>query len=702
MARKGASPKHAAGGRITAAPPAPSPLWKQPRILVPCLIALAGAAAYSGSFRVPFLFDDRYHIVESERIRQLWPPWPILTHSSRPVLHLSLALNYALGGLDPRGYHLLNLAFHVLAALVLFGILRRTFDAIRLEPPPAASWLAGLIALLWLVHPLQTESVTYTIQRSESLMGLFYLLTLYCAIRAAGPRNRAGWTAAAAASLLCGVGTKGGVILTAPIVVALYDRVFLSRSWNRMARERWSLYLALAAMCCAYPFMLATAPEEWKESAGFGYGASPLQYALTQPGVILHYIRLTFWPAGLCLDYGWPLAAGAAAIGPPLLVVGALLAATLWAWRKRPELAFPGVWFFLILAPTSSFIPIADVAVEHRMYLPLAALVTASVIGIRVAGRNTSSSLRWIAAGLVVAVLTGLTIRRNADYESQLAIWEDTVRKSPGNPRAQYDLAAALEDAKRYPEALAHYRLAVDANPGYVDALNNLGHLLVVTGKVDDSLTYLRRALEIKPDLAVAHNTLGMALAQQGKPAEAVAEFRRALQGKPDYAEPRNNLGIVLAQQGQTAEAIAEWTAALRIDPNLADAQNNMAYAFSQMGRTREAIEHYERAIAIKPDYYQAAINFAALLASADPKDGGDLKRAVTLGEHACNLTHRREPDCLGTLSTIYARARRTEDAVQAAQSAVDLARAAGRQDLVPALQLRLDRYRLERAAPAR
>src|SRR5262249_10339323 len=148
-------------------------------------IVALGVAAYLNSLRAPFIFDDRYHIVENLRIRQLWPPWEILAHSSRPVVHLSLALNYALGGLDPWGYHAFNIGVHVLAALVLYGSLRATFlsDSLRHRWARVATPLAGMIAAIWLAHPIQTESVTYTIQRGESLMGLFYLLTLYCVIR---------------------------------------------------------------------------------------------------------------------------------------------------------------------------------------------------------------------------------------------------------------------------------------------------------------------------------------------------------------------------------------------------------------------------------------------------------------------------------------------------------------------------------------
>jgi tetratricopeptide (TPR) repeat protein len=484
------------------------------------------------------------------------------------------------------------------------------------------------------------------------------------------------------------------VILTAPVIIALYDRFFLARSWSRLVRERWGLYAALAAVCGTYWFMMASAPEEWKESVGLGYGVTPLQYAMAQPGVILHYLRLTFLPEGFCLDYGWPLTASGAEVVLPMLAIVAMIGGTLWAWRRKPGLAFLGCWFFVILAPSSSIIPIADVMVEHRMYLSLAAVVTAAVVGIYYTARNSPAAVRWSAAVAVVVLLVGLTVRRNQDYESKVSIWADAVRKSPGNPRAQYDLASSLEEVQRYPEAIEHYRAAVQLNPKYADALNNLGHVLVVIGKPAEALPYLRRALELKPDLAVAHNSLGVSYAQQGKGGEAIAELQEAVRLKPDYAEAHNNLGIALAQQRRPREAIAEWEGALRIDPNLADAHNNVAYALTELGRNRDAIAHYERALAINPEHFHAALSYAKLLAAADSKDGGDLARAATIGQRACDITSRRDLDCLQTLAGIYAQAHRGPDAVKTAQLALDLAVSAGRQDLAAGLRAQVEQYR--------
>jgi len=659
---------------------------------LPALIVALGIIAYHNSLHGPFIFDDRYHIVENARIRHLWPPWPLIADTSRPVIYLSLALNYALGGLNPLSYHIFNAVVHVLAALVLYGILRRTFLTAPLERQwgTAAALLSAIIASIWVVHPLQTESVTYTIQRGESMMGLFYLLTLYCAIRSYAPSGGMWWKAAAVASCALGMGCKG-VMATAPIIVLLYDRVFLSKSWVDLARRRWGLYAALAMAWALYPLMLASAPPaEWKESAGFGYlGVTPLRYAMTQPEVILHYLRLAVWPGPLCFDYGWPPAHSFDDALPSLILVGGLLAATIWAWRRNPPLGFLGAWFFIILIPTSSFIPIADLAVEHRMYLSLAAVATLAVVGasLLVRGRR----LGGVAAVLVVVILAALTIRRNTDYSSELAIEADTASQSPHNPRAQYDLGVALEHTGNLTDAIAHYELALQDNPDYVDALTNLGYLLSVSGRPGDAVEPLQHALRIKPGLAEAHNNLGHALVQEGKVQEAVREFEQAIHLKPDFWPAHNNLAIVFAQEGNLPEAIGQWQEAARINPDSADPQDNLAYALSQQGKIREAIPHYEQALRIKPDDFRARINFAGLLATAPLTQGGDPARAVELAEGACGS--HRDAGCLETLAVAYSAANRVGDAIRVDQDALDLARSSGQTDLARRIEASLARY---------
>jgi len=276
-------------------------------------------------------------------------------------VYLTLAVNYALGGLEVWGYHAVNLLIHLLAALTLYGLLRRTFLSDRLKERygDVSESLAFATSLLWLLHPLQSQSVTYLIQRAESLMGLFYLLTLYAVSRS---NTSKAWPRIAILTCALGMATKE-VMVTAPILCLLYDRIFLASSFKEIFQKRLHLYLGLGAswgiLAGTYLDQVAS---DIARAVGF-HKITPLDYALTQPGVILHYLKLSFWPHPLCLDYLWPIAKSSQAIFPPLLAIGVLVVATLTALRRRPEVGFLGVAFFLILAPTSSVMPRARSAV---------------------------------------------------------------------------------------------------------------------------------------------------------------------------------------------------------------------------------------------------------------------------------------------------------------------------------------------------
>jgi Flp pilus assembly protein TadD len=563
----------------------------KPARIVPWLLLVAGLAAYHNSFRVPFLFDDLPHIVENFRIRQLGRPGEILANTSRPVVHLSLALNYAISGLDVWSYHAFNLAVHILAALTLYGILKRT----------GAGKIAFAVALLWLVHPLQTQAVTYVIQRGESLMALFYLLTIYCFIR--------GWSIAAVVACALGMATKP-VMATAPVAVLLVDRVFVAGSVREALRARWRLYAGLAATWLVLAVVLAAGSHEWRGTAGFEQQKLGVaEFARTQPAVLLHYLRLAVWPRPLCLDYGWPVATAARQWLPPAIVVAGLVAATVWAWRRKPALGFLGAFFFLVLAPSSSVIPIRDLAFEHRMYLPLAAVMTVVVLAL--------SRLRgWPAIVACVAVLFGaLTVQRNRDYRSPVVIWGDTVAKAPGNARARANLGNALLEAGRYAEAVPHLEQAVRLKPDFAQAWNNLGKALGMLGDTEKAKTHFAEALRLMPNYAEAHYNLGTALVEQRKLEEAVVHLREAVRLKPHDPDAHNNLGNALTQLGRLDEAAAHLAEAARQNPAFPEAHYNWGIALFHKGNLDEAAARFRHALRLRPQHAGAHYNLAVTLA---------------------------------------------------------------------------------------
>ncbi|MGB2987612.1 MAG: tetratricopeptide repeat protein, partial [Phycisphaerae bacterium] len=336
----------------------------------------------------------------------------------------------------------------------------------------------------------------------------------------------------------------------------------------------------------------------------------------TQIGVIAYYLRLVFWPHPLCLDYAWPFARTALDVLRPSLVVVPLLAGTIWGFVRRPWVGFVGAWFFVTLAPTSSFIPIKDPLFEHRMYLPLAAVILAVVMGVHALLHRLFTSPSWGAvwrrsiatvcvAAIVAASIYG-TARRNWDYRSDLVMWNDVIAKRPGNPRAHLGRGKALFDEGRSVEAEMAFREAVRLKPKYPDALYNLGTALSKNKKLDEAVEAYRQALQLNPRNAKAHYNLGNALKNQDKLDEALVEYREALRIKPDHITAHINLGNVLKVMGRIDEAIKEYQKALTIDPRHANAHFNLGNAYHEQGRLEEALREFEVALANNPQHPRA------------------------------------------------------------------------------------------------
>jgi protein O-mannosyl-transferase len=587
-------------------------------VLAGGVIVLAALAAYRNSLSVPFVFDDASSITDNRTIRHLWPIWDALSPprggepvSGRPLVNLSLAANYALGGTAVRGYHALNLAIHILAGLTLFGVVRRTLlqPALRGRFGSAAVPLALAVAVIWTVHPLQTESVTYVIQRAESLMGLFYLLTVYCFIRGMESRAPGRWHALSVAACLLGMASKE-VMVSAPLMVLLYDRTFIAGSFREAWTRRWRLYLALAGTWLLLGYLVVGAANRGG-TAGLGFRLSGWAYALTQCWAIVHYLWLSVWPSPLVFDYGTYVVRNAVAVVPCALILLPLVWGTVTALRRWPAFGFAGFWFFAILAPSSSVIPVVTQTVaEHRMYLPLAAVVVLVVIGIHaLAGRRSMVVFVTLAVGL-----GWLTSRRNQDYRSELAIWIDTVAKRPDNPRAHCLLGNVLLQMGRLSEAMEQYEQALRLKPDDADAHNNFGTALLRVGKVTEGIAQYGEALRIKPGYVEAHYNLANALSQVGKVAEALGQYEEALRFKPDHAPSHLNLGNALVQVGRVPEAIEHYEQVLRIDPDIAEAHYNLGNVLLQMGKVSEAKVQCEQALRLKPNYAEAHNNLGIAL----------------------------------------------------------------------------------------
>jgi len=589
-------------------------------LLAGCTVVLAALAVYHKSFSGPFILDDDWSITTNPTIHHLGSalsPPPNKGTGGRPLLNLTFALNYAHGGMDVWGYHAFNLLVHTLAGLALFGIVRRTLlrPAMHERFGADAVPLALAVAVLWVVHPLQTEAVTYISQRAESLMGLFYLLTLYCFIRSqeSGARSqekRSGfrplasnlWPLASIFCCLLGAMSKE-IIVTAPVMVLLYDRTFVAGSFREAWRLRWRYYLGLA---CTWLLLARLMTGLGQRSVGFGQGVTAWNYALTSCRSVVLYLKLAAWPHPLVFDYGVNVIQQATEALPYALILAALLATVAVALRCRPVIGFAGAWFFVLLAPTSTVVPVADQPMaEHRMYLPLAAVVALGMLGLYGwIGR------RSLVIGAAAAVGLGwLSVERNKDYLSALAIWTDTVAERPDNARARYNLGNALHAIPgRLPDAVAQFEAAVQFHPDSSLAHYNFAGALNDSGRIPEAMAQYEEALRLDPNNAQAHNNLGSALLinRPDQLSEAIGHFEKALQIDPNYAEAHYDFGIALDRAGRIPEAIAQNEDALRISPDYAEAHYNLGIDLDKAGRKPEAMAQYEEALRIKPDFAAA------------------------------------------------------------------------------------------------
>ncbi len=611
----------------SSAPPTDDASRPWPLGLAAALVVLAAGLAYANSLAGVFVYDDFNSIVQNPTIRSLWPPWaaswaPVeTTPGGRPLFNLTLAINYAISGLHPWSYHLLSIVIHALAGLALLGVLRHTLAGPRIQPRlgPRSADVALAISLLWVVHPLHSHAVAYTAQRSEALMGLFFLLTFYCAIRA---WQAPGWRWPVLAVVFCILGTGSKQIMAAapPLVVA-YDLVFHPAPVRAVIRRRWRLWAGLA-LC--WPIVIALASARPRVmSVGIGLdGVGAFDYLLTQFEVLVHYGRLTFWPAPLCFDYGWPIAEGLGQVWPQaLLVIGAGVASAIALLRRNPW-GFVGAWFFVILAPTSSVLPIVtEVAAEHRMYLPAAGLLAA--LGVlaarglrRLAHRiGRPRALRW-AAGLIVgaatAGLTYQTARTNKLYHDEIALWRDVVAKRPRNYVAHHSLGHALERYGQPRAAEEHYRRAIEIRPDYSTALNNLATMKTAAGDLEAAERLLLRALERWPDYGEAWSNLAAVRRRRGDIDGAVAALEHSLED--ETSEHRGdcayNLGMALlvrSQPGDRQRAVAalERAVELAVDPD-PDAHFQLGRLLLKLGRRTAAARHLRRSLALDPDRAEA------------------------------------------------------------------------------------------------
>lgn len=610
-----------------------------PKVLVLVILLLLIAAIYGPSINVPFIFDDFGTITGNESISFLWPligvnklgplnPPVGIPTSGRPLVNLSFAINYALGGPTPAGYHAVNLVIHSLATLVLFGLTRRAlrlpYFARRFDQ--SADWLALAVAALWSLHPLVTETVIYATQRTESMMALFYLATLYCSLRywtAGEPtignsdeegapsnhgklRNHRGfWLILSGLACLCGMASKE-IMVSAPLMVLLFERTFVAGSLAAALRRSWPLYLVLAATLLLLAALNVNRPHS--DATGFDFDVPAYHWWLTQSKVFFLYLKLVVWPWPLFIHYEFPYQTSITAAWQyviPLLILGVVTLVLLW--RNRP-LGYLGTWVFAILSPTFVIPIITEIAAERRMYLALVAPCVLFVVGGYQLLDNFITNYQFLSAfrrthfhslascAVVLALLLVfclLDVKRLAAYENEMGLWLEVLEAQPNSSMAHHNVAAILERNGFDDAAAGHYRAAIASDPSSSHAHYQLGELLNRHGKFDEAATQFAEAIHVMPArfiTAKMHNNLGVALYSAGRNDDAIAAFHAAVAADPNDWLTHRNLATSLYRAGKYAECVDAIQAALRLNPQALELYNELAKTYRKLNEQPKAI----------------------------------------------------------------------------------------------------------------
>ncbi len=627
------------------------------------LLAAAAVAVYSNSLGAPFVFDDFENIQHPAGIRMDRLDVAHLLQAARgrlaqrPVANVSFALNYYLNGYSVFGYHLVNVLIHAANGVLLFFLLGRTLSlcagAHRQRPDlekegawdPGAQTVAALCALVWVVHPVQTEAVTYVVQRMTSLTAMFYLAAMLFYIAGRRARHavpKAGFFTACAASGLLALGSKE-IAVTLPAALFFYEWYFFQDLDGNWIRKR-AVYLALAGFFVLAAGIVYTGkdPSDIFASVLAGYKNRPFTLAerlMTQPRVVVFYLSLLLFPDPSRLNVFHDFPVSRSLIDPvSTLPALALLAAVVFLAavraRKNRFASFAVFWFFGNLALESSVLPL-EMVFEHRLYLPSMFLLAVPVVALARRMRPLWRPLTLVF--LVAAIFGAWTYQRNYVWADEVRLLSDCVKKSPNQARPHYGL--------------------------------------------------------------------GGALAAKGRLAEAAAQFERTLAIDPGHKQARNALGAVLARMGRTRAAVAAFQRVLQIDPHYAGAYFNLGKVYRSSGRPEAAARSFEKALELQPNAPEILLQTAWLLATDPDPAVRDGRKALALARRLVRIVGKNQPLALDALAAAYADTGRFDEAARTASNAGELAQRFGMAALAEKIARREAFYRAgrpwrEREAP--
>jgi len=628
------------------------------------LLAILAFLIYSHTLEAPFTFDDMRHIRNNPHIRLTELSLQGITRaalespsSSRPAANISFALNYYFHQHHVAGYHLVNILIHIVTSILLYLFAKTTLNIPSLRSVCSTDrWVPFFTASLWLVHPIQTQSVSYIVQRMNSMAAMFYVLSfvLYAKGRLARDK-KAKWVMFAGCTFagILAFGSKE-TAATLPFFILLYEWFFfqgLSKDWLK-GHLRYFVGIAVLFAFISLVFLGLNPLERLQSISDYSRNEFTfVERVLTQPRVVIYYLSLLLYPlpSRLNLDYDFPLSHSFIDPMTTLLSAGAivgLIGLAFYLARKERLISFCVLWFLGNLVIESSVIPLA-IIFEHRMYVPSMLLC---LMAVTLAHRYVK--LPWVTVVMLcamAAVCSVWTYERNSAWSNEVALWSDCVQKSPLKARPHNHLGLALAKQGRLEEGISSYAEALRINPDYVDAHNNLGTALAGLGRFEEAASHCYEALRIHPGFAEAHSNLGSALAGLGrfeeaashcyealridpsqakihfalasalaglgKLEEAVGHFSLGFKIKPHSAEAHKDLGLALIELDRFEEAMNHFSEALKIAPAFAEAHHGLGLGLARQGKLQEAMNHFSQALRIRPDYGQAHYSLGLVLA---------------------------------------------------------------------------------------
>ncbi len=541
---------------------------------------------------------------------------------SRPVTSLTFALNYRLAGMNVGAYHVTNIIIHILTAYFLFLLVGGTLNIERPDIKASTRLIAFFSALLWMVNPVQTQSVTYIVQRMNSLSAMFFILACYSYLRfkiSKGKQSTAWFFLCLIFSLLS-IGSKENALIL-PFVIFIYDRLFLGDPAQPNRFKPVLLFgiacsiLLLIAAIFMHDNIFNVISSTYKDK-----NFTIIERIMTEWRVVIYYISLIFFPdpSRLSLEHDYPVSH--AILSPPTTIIclaalACLLLFSFIAIKKHRFHAFAVLWFLLTLSIESSFIGLALIY-EHRLYLPSAMLAASIVLTLFTAVRNKKTST--VILLLICIVFSYWTIKRNEVWHDRTKFWTDCVNKAPKLARPAYNLAQIYNHEGKIDKAEKLYQRALKNSKNRIEfawAYIGLGDLALKKGDLISAAKYLARSIDMEPNNPEAHMLMGKVMLKQGKPGIAEKYFRAAMSFNPNIKEIYNNLGKALSAQGKQTDAIAVLKTGIRLFPDYAEALSNLGNLLAETGKTREAEVCFRKAAALAPDNSEIRINISLLLA---------------------------------------------------------------------------------------